>query len=263
MPMAPRTDAPTKLLARPTRPDQKLSPLGVIAPPEILVESPRFSGSLATLFACVRDRKVDLLDVPLFPICEAYFVYLASASLQDLDEAASALAALAYLLERKAWALLPTDEPEPEAEETFELRIPTTHEYKTVIEALRVGQEEREKRFFRPLDAGPNQYELPFELESISVDDLARAFARVIARAHPEPVTLTAKPRRPLSEEMRLVLGRLTKTWSGLESLMPEAYTKTDAVYCFLAVLELIRLGQVSLSVHDDDVQFALKGAKK
>lgn len=261
--MAPRTDAIIRTISKPARREEKLSPLGLIAPPEIIVESPRFSGSLATLFACVRDRKVDLLDIPLFPICEAYFAYLIGAALQDLDEAASALAALAYLLERKAWALLPTDEPEPEAEETFELLIPTTHEYKAVMDALRVGQEERERRFFRPLDADSYQYELPFELENVSVDDLAQALARVLAKANPEPVALTAKPRRPLSEEMRLVLGRLSKTWSGLESLMPEGYTKTDAVYCFLAVLELIRLGQVSLRMQGEDVQFAAKGAKK
>ena len=79
-----------------------LSPTGVIAPPPIQVECPKFSGSLAMLFACVRDRKVELLDVPLFPICEAYFAYLMESDWANLDEAASALAALAYLLERKA-----------------------------------------------------------------------------------------------------------------------------------------------------------------
>src|SRR5688572_16813706 len=108
--MAPRTDA----LIRPTpssaKAQEKLSPLGIVAPPEIHVESPRFTGSLATLFACVRERKVDLLDVPLYPICDAYFSYLAGAPIENLDEAAAALAALAYLLERKAWALLPCDE---------------------------------------------------------------------------------------------------------------------------------------------------------
>ena len=76
---------------------QVVLPTGIIAPPPIQVESPRFSGSLAMLFACVRERKVDLLDIPLFPICEAYFTYLMDSELADLDEAAAALAALSYL----------------------------------------------------------------------------------------------------------------------------------------------------------------------
>src|SRR3712207_861248 len=123
--MAPRLDTVKKTSSAP----EKLSPLGVVAPPPIHVESPRFTGSLATLFTCVRDRKVDLLDVLLFPICEAYFAYLLGTVDKDLDEAAAALAALAYLLERKAWALLPTPEPEPEVEEELQLALPTTEEY--------------------------------------------------------------------------------------------------------------------------------------
>src|SRR4051812_16701440 len=91
--------------------------LGGIAPPPIHVTTPTFDGSLGTLFRCVREHKVQLLDVPLFPICEAYFIYLLKAELKDLDEAAAALAALAYLLERKAWALLPVEEPEPDMDE--------------------------------------------------------------------------------------------------------------------------------------------------
>ena len=253
--MAPRTDVLTRPKS-PAKPSERISPLGVIAPPPIHVESPRFTGSLATLFTCVRERKVDLLDVPLFPICEAYFSYLVHASISDLDEAAAALAALAYLLERKAWALLPTDEPEPEAEDPLELLVPTSHEYKAAIEALRQWQEERELTFFRPLDAGPDPYELPFELSNVSIEDLARSFERVLRRAKPEPVSPLGKPRRPLSEEMRLVLHRMPQNWAGLEALLPEDYTRTDAVYGFLAVLELIRLGQVSLRVQNDAVQF-------
>ena len=254
--MAPKTDAPV-------RADERLSPLGVIAPPAIHVESPRFTGSLATLFMCVKDRKVDLLDVPLFPICEAYFAYLIEAAIEDLDEAAAALAALAYLLERKAWALLPTPEPEPEAEDALELLMPTSHEYRAAIEALREWQEEREKRFFRPQDAGPDPYELPFVLGNVSINDLARALERVLQRAEPEPVQPLNKPRRSLSEQMGIILKRLSNTWVGFEGLLEERFTRADVVYSFLAVLELVRLGQVSLRLKDDQVEFAAKGARK
>lgn len=254
--MAPRTAAPV-------RADERLSPLGVIAPPAIHVESPRFTGSLATLFTCVKERKVDLLDVPLFPICEAYFAYLIEAAIEDLDEAAAALAALAYLLERKAWALLPTPEPEPESDEALELLMPTSHEYKAAIEALREWQEEREKRFFRPQEAGPDPYELPFVLGNVSINDLARALERVLQRAEPEPVQPLGKPRRSLSEQMSIVLKRLSGDWVGLEQLLDERFTRADAVYSFLAVLELVRLGQISLRLKDDTVQFAARGARK
>src|SRR5687767_8904408 len=173
--------APRETLVRP-----EISPLGVIAPPPIHVTTPTFDGSLATLFKCVKDQKISLLEVPLFPICEAYFSYLLASEMDRLDEAAAALAALAYLLERKAWLLLPTPEPEPEMDDALELPSPTAHEYKIAIEALRMWHDERAQTFFRSPESGPDPYELPFTLGDVGPGDLARAFERVLNSAKPD-----------------------------------------------------------------------------
>jgi len=238
----------------------RLSALGVIAPPPIHVQSPKFDGSLATLFSFVRDHKVDLLDIPLFPICEAYFAYLMQSELRDLDEAAAALSALAYLLERKAWLLLPVPDPEPDFEEAMELPEPTSHEYRVAIEALQMWHEERSQLFFRAPEAGPDPYELPYTLANVGVGDLARAFERVLRKAQPEPLT-TVRPRKSLQEQMKLVLLTITNEWTKLEDLITQPYTRTDAVYWFLALLELIRLGQVNARVSEDEVEFMRAGS--
>jgi segregation and condensation protein A len=248
--MAPRRE--TALL-----PDERVTALGVITPPPILVEAPAFSGSLAMLFQCVKTRRVDLLDVPLAPICEAYFGYLIGSSVPRLDEAAAALVALAYLLERKAWMLLRVDEPEPEADEAMELPEPTTYEYAVAIDALRIWEEERSRRFFRPIEAGPDPYELPFVLGNVTVTDLAVAFEKLLRKANPEPVAMPAKPRKSLAEQMNVVLLAITDEWRSLDDLIVRPFTRTDAVYWFLAVLELVRLGQIAVRLHDDGVQFA------
>lgn len=233
-------------------------PTGVIAPSPIQVESPAFSGSLAMLFSFVRDRKVDLLEIPLFPICEAYFNYLIEADLADLDEAAAALAALAYLLERKAWALLPTPEPEPEEmEEPLELAAPTVYEFDVVIDTLRQFHDERARRFFRPSETGPDPTDVPFNLGEITAEDLARAFEALMRRAQPDPMDMPAKPRRSLSEQMGVVLGSLTREWRTLDRLVTDPITRTEAVYWFLALLELIRLGQAAVRLENEEVEFA------
>ncbi len=235
----------------------RISALGLVAPPPIHVQSPNFDGSLATLFSCVRDHKVDLLDVPLFPICEAYFSYLMLSEIKDLDEAAAALSALAYLLERKAWLLLPVIEPEPEFEEPMDLPDPTSHEYQFAIQALQIWQEERSQLFFRSPEAGPDLYELPYTLGNVNAADLARAFERILRKAKPDQLAPINKPRKSLQEQMKLVLTVLTLDWQGLESLIVQPYTRSDAVYWFLALLELIRLGQVTARVESDEVEFA------
>lgn len=233
-------------------------PTGVIAPSPIQVESPAFSGSLAMLFACVRDRKVDLLEIPLFPICEAYFNYLIDANLADLDEAAAALAALAYLLERKAWALLPTAEPEPEAmEESLEMAAPTVYEFDVVIETLRRFHDDRSKRYFRPSETGPDPADVPISLGEITAEDLARAFEALMRRAKPDPMDMPAKPRRSLSEQMGVVLRSLSGEWRSLDRLVIDPITRTEAVYWFLALLELIRLGQAAVRLENEEVEFA------
>lgn len=239
------------------RKEEAVSALGVVAPPPIEVESPHFSGSLAALFACVRERKIDLLDVPLLPICEAYFIYLLQANLKDLDQAAVALTALAYLLERKAWALLPIAEPVPEIEETLELPPPSTGQYEIAITALSIWQEEREQMFFRQADAGPELYELPFELTNVTAADLARAFERLLAKATPEPIAPLNRPRKSISEQMKMVFQSLSSEWKCLDELVTLPFTREEAVYWFLSLLELIRLGQATVRRQDEDVQFA------
>lgn len=250
--MAPRSNS--KLV----KADLAISALGVVAPPPIHVQSPAFEGSLAMLFNCVREHRVELLDIPLAPICEAYFAYILAAPETGLDEAAAALVALAYLLERKAWLLLPTPEPEPEEFDALEPLEPTVHEFAAAIEALRLWHAERSSLFFRAPEAGPSPYELPYELEEVSPADLARAFERLMSRAEPELLDPPTRDVRSLVEVIDAVLLAVSDTWRPLELLLPEHYTRTDAVYWFLAILELIRLGQVAVRASDaSGVEFA------
>jgi segregation and condensation protein A len=251
--MAPRTTAVERI--------ERIPALGVVAPPPILVSTATFEGSLATLFACVRDHKVDLLEVPLCPICEAYFAYLISRADEDLDSAASAIAALAYLLERKAWLLLPSLEPEPETDDPLELPEPSSQEYRLAIGALREWHEQRSHLFFRSADAGPDPYELPYSMSDISAADLTRAFERLMRRAQPEE-PLVPKARISLEEQMRNVLRTMTGEFQTLDQIVLSPFTKTQLVYWFLALLELMRLGQVVARMAGDDVQFALRQHK-
>lgn len=259
--MAPRNEAPVVARKHSARQAERVPALGVITPPPIQVECSAFTGSLAMLFTCVHERKVDLLEIPLFPICEAYFLYLMGLSSQNLDEAAAALMALAYLIERKSWALLPTPEPEPEEEEEFAMLAPTAHEYQVAIEALRMWHEERERFFFRQADSGPDPYEVPFVMDDVTPADLARALERLLRKASPEPVRPLNKARRSISDQMVVVLRALSSEFRALEDMVPEPFTREDAVYWFLALLELIRLAQARVKLDGEDVLFARASA--
>ena len=237
--------------------EKPVTALGVVSPPPIHVACPAFEGTLGALFALVRDHRVDLLGVPLGPVCEAYLLYLAAQETErDLDEAAAALAALAYLLERKAWRLLPVPEAEPEMDEPMDPLEPTIGGFADVIAALRSGQEERERLFFRGAGPGPDPYELPYKLADVAPNDLARALERLLRRAEPDVFESGSRPRRSLMEVMEEVAAALAAEWTPLERLVPTPFTREDAVYWFLSLLELVRVGRARARLGDDDVEF-------
>ena len=236
-----------------------ITPIGVVAPPPILVQTPAFEGTLAALFRCVRDRKVDLMEVPLEPICQAYLEYLMDSPETNLDEAAAALTVLAYLLERKAWQLLPTEDEEPDYEEPAALPDPTAYAYSDVIQMLLGGHEERSKLFFRTSGPDPSLYEIPYSVGEVTVGDLARAFESLIRKSEPDEIDSLNKPRKSLVEQMRVVLLCLTKEFRPITALFVGSYTRNDAVYWFLSLLELIRLRQAAVKLEGEEVLFAKK----
>lgn len=240
--------------ARALQGTEALGPLGVIAPPDIQIACEAFQGTLAALFQCVRKHQIDLLDIPLGPICAAYVEYLVTTDQLDLESAAVAMGALAYLIERKAWALLPVPEEDmPEHEEEWEALEPYAHVFAPAIDMLRERGSEREQTFFREPDGHSSEYKVPLELGEVTTEDLARALQRVLARAKPPEVEPLGKPRRSLAEQMVVVLRRLKSDAESLGDLLGESFTRTEVMWWFLALLELIRLGQARVTLREED----------
>ncbi|MBL8048201.1 MAG: hypothetical protein JNJ45_05915 [Chthonomonas sp.] len=241
---------------KPQIPEASVTSLGVVAPPPIQVECDAFSGSLATLFEMVRRHKVDLLGVPLAPICMAYIHYLVELHPEELDQAAAATVALAYLVEQKSWAIIPNFEDKAEESPELEFVDPTIGEYGEVIEAFMRLEESRDQIYFRGSAAG-DAYEIPFSLGQVTSGDLSRAFERLLRKAIPDPPEILNKPRRSLSQMMETVWDSLTDEFTSLVDLVPAPFTRSEAVWWFLSLLELIRHGRAELMLGDDDVLFA------
>lgn len=236
----------------------KIGSLGIFQPPDIHIESPIFTGSLGMLFAFVKDKKIDLLDLPLAPVCEAYFQYVLQELDADLESTGVAMAALSYLIERKAWLLIPSPQTEePEDEDILTQIEPYVHEFNQAIKDLYDLQEEREKVFFRSKETAKKVYELPFNTESVSPDDLARAFESLMSRAIPDPVETLNKTRRTLSEVMNQVSATLPEDFKPLEEIVTGDYYRSEVVWWFLALLELIRLGQARVKIVSEEILFA------
>lgn len=224
---------------------------------DFLIELPTFSGSLGALFLCVKEKKIDLMGIPLAPICEAYFRHLielagGAKGGPDIEGMAGGMAALAYMLEKKAWGLLPRAEPEPEApEDSVERGEAWIHEFRPAIEALNILHDERGQLFFRSQESH-RPYELPFELGDVTVNDLAAAFEKLMARAVPAKPERLDAPRRSISDQMIVVMRALKPEFQSLQDLIVGEFTRSEAVWWFLALLELIRLGQAKIRMSEE-----------
>lgn len=237
---------------------EQIGPLGVFEPPDISIECPAFSGSLGLLFQFVRDHKVDLIDIPLAPICTAYTVYLVERGEQDLESAAVALVALSYLLERKAWRLVPGEAvPALEDLDLIDDVEPYVQEFRPAIEALLERRSERDFLYFRSGEPANASYELPFDTSDVQPVHLAAALSRLLARAKPDTIEPLGRPRRSLSEQMIVVLKALPLEFASLDAIVTGEFTRSEVVWWFLALLELIRLGQARVKLEADEPLFA------
>ena len=79
------------------------------------------------------------------------------------------------------------------------------------------------------------------------------------AKAEPDVIELLGKVRKSLDEQMRVVLLCLTKEFRPITALFEGAYTRNDAVYWFLSLLELIRLKKAAVKLEGEEVLFAKK----
>ncbi|MBC8065627.1 MAG: hypothetical protein H7Y17_12410, partial [Chlorobia bacterium] len=97
---------------------------------------------------------------------------------------------------------------------------------------------------------------------NVSGGDLAKALEKLLRRAAPESIKPLGKPRKSLSDQMRVVLHALSNEWRSLEDMVEDPFTRSEAVYWFLALLELVRLGQAAAQVEGEDVVFARANSK-
>ncbi|MCC7102341.1 MAG: segregation/condensation protein A [Fimbriimonadaceae bacterium] len=226
-------------------------PFGLVPPPEIAIQCEAFNGTLETLIKCVIQQKVDLWDIPLHPICLAYVDYLLDQPDEDVDSVSSAMLAMAYLLERKAHRLLPLPEPIEELD-GLAYEGPGLEFYQPVLLGLEESFEERQRLFFRSADARED-YEIPIDLGKITTSDLGRALEALLDKAVPElPHVSFGRPRRSLADQMKIVARCLSESPRALPDLVEGEFTRGEALWWFLALLELIRLSAAVVMLGQD-----------
>ena len=218
-----------------------------------------FDGPLDLLLALIGKAQIDIRDIFVSEITDQYLEIVRSAKDLDMDEASDFLVMAATLLEIKSRAILPK-QPPPEGEKDPETElIRRLEEYKKIRESAdQMKQfEEAARHVFTKL---PEEYPLPpqeFELTGLTLENLMKACLRILERKPvliDDPESNHYAPRnirRDVYTVQDCMLNLMTilkkKRRIRFDEMFSANPTREEVVTYFLAILELLKIGQMHL----------------
>ncbi len=219
-----------------------------------------FDGPLDLLLHLIGKAQVDIKDIFVSEITDQYIESVRNAPDLDMDDATDFLVMAATLLEIKSRAMLPKPPPVGEDEEDPELAlIRQLEEYKRFKESAAAMQEfERAAQdIFTKL---PEEYPLPpqeTELVGLTLEGLTEAFLRIWARKpaaeedgeenHYAPRDIRRDEHTVQECMLTLLHGIRKKGRMRFDEAFSDAPTREEVVTLFLALLELLKLGEMHL----------------
>jgi segregation and condensation protein A len=212
------------------------------------VATPVFEGSLELLLALAEREDVDILQVPLASLTDAYLAAIAALRSPDPVEMAEFLWTLSRLLLLKSIRLLPGEEPGEEEvellgwEEDVRRRLEEYRQYKLVAQELMERAVSESYAFPSPArSVDVEGQETPLEVEL-----LVNAFKDLLSRVPPRPVTVTGRSWTT-EQKVEALTARLLREAVNLVDLILDCEDRLEAVVTFVALLELLRQGRVTV----------------
>ncbi|MBO4288547.1 MAG: segregation/condensation protein A [Lachnospiraceae bacterium] len=237
---------------------------------QLNVKLPAFEGPLALLLHLINKNKVDIYDIPIAEITDQYLAYIADMEEVDLDLMSDFLLMAATLLDIKARMLLPEPEPDEDEEEEdpraeLVARLIEYRRYKLLSGELRDIAVGSEQLVFRPecLPKEVAEYKPPVDLDSLLVGvdllKLKQIFEDVL-KQHAEReeqkkkgvgrITHEVIPIETGIRSVRRAVRRAKR--QSFRKLFKGKKTRDEVIVTFLAVLELLKEGDLRLTQDED-----------
>lgn len=231
----------------------------------------QFSGPLDLMLYLIKDHKLDLFDLNIELLADQYIAFINQAQDNKLDIATEYLSELAGLIEFKSKRLLPRDtslldaDDVEDSEQDLVRRLIEYQRYKEVSIELAQRFDERSKQFSSPISNNLFKSIKTQLNESITYEqtpyDLMNAMAKVMARfklSNPLDVSFESKELAidDVIDDLRARFSNFNLM--SLDEVLNHSRTIQHAIVTFLAVLDLIRMGEIGLSYQGEDIY--LKG---
>lgn len=238
-----------------------------------------FEGPLDLLLHLLEKNKVNIYDIPIVEITEQYMEYIREMKRQDLNIMSEFLVMAATLLDIKSKMLLPRQE-ETEEEEAEDPRAELVQQlleykmYKCISYELKDRQMDAERILFKEptIPEEVAAYEEPVDLKElvgdVTLKKLNQIFQSVIAKQENKIDPIRSKFGKIEKEEVSLndkmlyleAYAMQHKKFS-FRSLLEAQSSKMEIIVTFLAILELMKVGKISIYQENafDDIEIESK----
>jgi segregation and condensation protein A len=214
-----------------------------------------FEGPLDLLLYLIKKEEVDIYEVNLTRLATQFIEYIETMRLLDLEIAGEFLVMAATLMYIKSRELLPVDQQaQPEGEEEGEdprweliRQLVEYKKFKDAASQLAVLEERQENVF--PRTPGKPEFETEAPRRSdASIFDLLNAVNTVLQRFNQRPEQRDIfEDKWSVSEKIESLMRALSERPSlRFSELFAQATSRPEVIVTFLALLELIRLKQLT-----------------
>ncbi len=219
------------------------------------VQLDMFSGPLDLLWYLVRKHELDILDIPIALVTDQYLELISVLEQIDVNAVGDFLELATRLMEAKSRLMLPRHEEEEEQQvedprHDIVERLLEYKKYKDAASMLEERGRQWQQRFSRRVNDLPKGGVDPTEqpIQEVELWDLVSAFARVVrdnAAAHPSAILYDETSIEVYMDRIRDRLAHQPRL--AFTSLFQTDMIRSQMVGIFLAILELIRHGQVKV----------------
>ncbi|MCI8505035.1 MAG: segregation/condensation protein A [Lachnospiraceae bacterium] len=239
--------------------------------PALSVKLNVFEGPLDLLLHLIDKNKVNIYDIPIAQITNQYMEYVQAMDKEDLDLVSDFLVMAATLLDIKSRMLLPAEagedgEEEDPRQELVE-RLLEYKMYKYMAGELKDRQQDAGRLFFKPetIPEEVAKYRPPVDLNELlsglTLVKLNDIFQTVLKRQEDKIDPVRSKfgriEREPfrVSDKIMQIVGMAAKSGRmSLSGLLKAQTDRIELVVTFLAVLELMKMGSVTLTDEGEDL---------
>lgn len=210
-----------------------------------------FEGPIDVLYHLVQQCEIDIYEIRLKIVTEQFMALLKDAA-ASVDVGAEFIATAAALLWLKSKMLLPADQqPESELDEEdphFEI-IHHLVEYCRIKEAAKdlTERERQQHGFYSRGMGGTPEIKRPLGIDHLTLDDLTSLFKEIASKSSPKKGVVAGETWKLADKVSELRRMLALKDSLCFRELFSFEKSRSELIVSFLAILELMKLGEIGV----------------